>query len=170
MGHPLSVEQHTAEDLVRRIFSLQRSLHWISQHSMARVPGPGVALQGVMRMIGTDGEIRATDLAEKLGIGPAGLSRHVAELVDLGYVLRRSDPQDRRAYLLSLSDQGREALTQVTQIRSALLQQALEGWSEERARAAAELIDELSQTLNTSFRAMTPGNHPTPIPAGESTK
>lgn len=147
----MPVQQATAEDLTRNVFALQRALRYLTQLS-ADSGGPGVALQGVMRMIGEDGELRATELAAKLGIGPAGLSRHVAELEELGYVQRRPHPQDRRAYLIRLSELGETVLAQALTHRAAVLQETLSGWSEEQAQAAADSIGALSDTLFTSFR------------------
>ncbi|MDM7990783.1 MarR family transcriptional regulator [Arthrobacter sp. zg-Y877] len=157
----MPMQQETADDLIRKIFALQRTLRCVTQHS-ADHGGPGVALQGVMRMIGEDGELRATELAAKLGIGPAGLSRHVAELEELGYVRRRPHPQDRRAYLISLSELGESVLHDAMKNRAAVLQEALAAWSEDQARLAAETIGSLSDSLFTSIRRApgTPGRTP----------
>ena len=152
----MSVQQHTADVLARQVFGLQRALRHLTQHS-AGLGGPGVALQGVMRMIGEDGELRATELAAKLGIGPAGLSRHIADLEELGYVERRPHPQDRRAFLIRLSEQGETVLAQALKQRSAVLQQALAGWSEEEAKQAAASIEALSKTLLAQLGTSAPG-------------
>ncbi|MCC3273371.1 MarR family transcriptional regulator [Arthrobacter zhangbolii] len=147
----MPVQQATAEDLTRKVFALQRALRCVTQLS-ADSGGPGVASQGVMRMIAEDGELRATELAAKLGIGPAGLSRHVAELEELGYVRRRPHPQDRRAYLISLSELGETVLAQALAHRAAILQQTLSDWTEEQAQTASNSIGALSDTLFSSFR------------------
>ena len=171
----MPVQQHTAEDLARQVFALQRALRALTQHS-ADHGGPGVALQGVMRMIGEDGELRATELAAKLGIGPAGLSRHVAELEELGYVQRRPHPQDRRAYLIRLSGPGESVLAEALKRRSAVLQQTLSDWSEEQAQRALESIGALSNSLMASLRTPGPGlpdSAPapsTPTPQEQTTK
>ena len=148
----MPVQQDTAENLVREVFALQRALRALTHHS-ADHGGPGVALQGVMRMIGEDGELRATELAAKLGIGPAGLSRHVAELEELGYVQRRPHPQDRRAYLIRLSELGESVLDDSLKRRSVVLQQALSDWSEDQAELALTAIGALSNSLFASLRA-----------------
>ncbi|MCC3276629.1 MarR family transcriptional regulator [Arthrobacter sp. zg-Y20] len=152
----MPVQQHTAEELVRSVFALQRSLRALTHHSILD-GGPGIALQGVMRMIGEDGELRATELAAKLGIGAAGLSRHVAELEELGYVHRRPHPQDRRANLIRLSELGESVLAQSLNRRAAVLQQTLSEWSEEQAQLASESIGALSESLLTSLRTAAPG-------------
>ena len=168
----MPVQQHTAEDLVRKVFALQRALRSLTQHS-AKNGGPGVALQGVMRMIGEDGELRATELAAKLGIGPAALSRHIAELEELGYVHRRPHPQDRRAYLIRLSAVGESALAEALTHRSAVLQQTLSDWSEEQAQLVSESIGALSDSLSAAMHTMpgpgSPGAAPSILPPQEQT-
>ncbi|MCC9175523.1 MarR family winged helix-turn-helix transcriptional regulator [Arthrobacter sp. zg-Y179] len=156
----MPMQQETADDLIRKIFALQRSLRCVTQHS-ADIGGPGVALQGVMRMIGEDGELRATELAAKLGVGPAGLSRHVAELEELGYVRRRPHPDDRRAYLISLTALGESVLREALKGRAVLLQEALADWSEDQAQLASDTLGALSDALFTSIRRAPGAAEPT---------
>lgn len=165
----MAVDQQTAEELITRIFRLQRQLRCLAQRS-ADPRGPGSALQAVMRVIGEQPEMRATELAEKLGIGAAGLSRHISELVEMGYVCRRPHPDDGRAYLISLTPAGTQEVTDEMRRRSALLQQMLEGWTDEEARSASESLTKLTETLHTSIRATKPGTHQMSIPAGDKTK
>lgn len=152
----MSVRKQTAAVLVDRIFALQRVLRCVTAANL-RASDPGVALQGVLRIIGDAGECRATELASRLGVGASALSRHIAELEELDLVVRRPDPADRRAHLISLSDQGAQQVLATEQRRSELLQQALEGWSEEEADAAALVIERLSRTMNSAFRAKAAG-------------
>jgi len=46
--------------------------------------------------------IRQVDLADFLDIQPITLARMIDQLADIGYVERRADPKDRRAYQLFL--------------------------------------------------------------------
>lgn len=58
----------------------------------------GRALVGVARQQG----IRQVELAEYLDVQPITLARMIDQLSKLGYVERRSDPTDRRAFQLFL--------------------------------------------------------------------
>lgn len=157
----MSVRQETAEELVHQIFVLQRHLRCVTQQSVVS-SGPGAALQGVMRIISDSGELRATELAQQLGIGAAGLSRHISELEELGWVQRRPDPQDGRAFLISLSPAGRDALTAALNRRALLLQQMLSEWTEQQALDAAGSLGRLSETLHASTRAARAGDSTAP--------
>ena len=51
---------------------------------------------------------RLTELAAGANMTPQSMGEIVNELEDLGYVLRRPDPRDRRAKLIVLTDRGWE--------------------------------------------------------------
>ncbi|MCG2620974.1 MarR family transcriptional regulator [Arthrobacter sp. I2-34] len=152
----MGVDNETAAELTNSIFALQRQLRSATQ-LLADPAGPGFALQGVMRIIGEAGELRATELAARLGIGPAGLSRHIAELETAGYVVRRPHPEDGRAFLISLSEQGIEHMRAEVARRSASLQQVLADWTDAEARFAGEVLQRLTASLESALQEMKPG-------------
>ncbi|MFC5177583.1 MarR family winged helix-turn-helix transcriptional regulator [Nocardioides taihuensis] len=53
---------------------------------------------------------RLTELAHRAGMTPQSMAEIVDELVELGYVVRRPDPADRRAKLVVLTRRGRDAV------------------------------------------------------------
>ena len=63
----------------------------------------------VFAQISLDGS-RLTDLAQRAGMTPQSMAEIVGELVELGYVVRRPDPADRRAKLIVLTRRGRDAV------------------------------------------------------------
>lgn len=64
--------------------------------------------------IGRMGEgVRQNALAERIGIEGASLVRVLDELAAAGLVTRESDPSDRRANLLYLTDRGRQVTAEV---------------------------------------------------------
>lgn len=71
-----------------------------------------------LRVIGEDGPLRPSELADRLGIVARSATDSVSGLVTAGYVERQVDPDDRRAHLLALSPAGRAALAQVATIRT----------------------------------------------------
>lgn len=62
----------------------------------------------VFRFVREDG-MRLTDLAVHAGITKQSAGEMVDELVELGYVERTADPEDRRAKLICLTKRGEEA-------------------------------------------------------------
>ncbi|MET3720826.1 MarR family transcriptional regulator [Arthrobacter sp. UYEF21] len=151
----MALAPDTAADLVYRIFDLQRVVRCVAAASF-RGQDTGVALQGVLRYVG-EGESRATHLAERLGVGAPVLSRHIADLEEQGYVIRRQDPKDGRAQLVALSPAGVEKLRQIEEDRTETLQHYLSDWSQEDAADAARSLGKLSDSLKQSARAATAG-------------
>jgi DNA-binding MarR family transcriptional regulator len=151
----MAVAPDTAADLVYRIFDLQRVVKCVAAASL-RGKDTGVALQGVLRFVG-EGESRATHLAERLGVSAPVLSRHIADLEDQGYVIRRPDPDDGRAQLVALTQPGVDKLRQIEEQRAARLQEYLQDWSQEDAEATARTLKKLSESLKHSARAKAAG-------------
>ena len=57
-----------------------------------------------------DRRLRMQDLAARAVLSRTRVSRIVTELADAGYVERQEDPADRRAWLATLTEQGRAVL------------------------------------------------------------
>lgn len=157
----MAVRPDTAADLVYQIFDLQRAVRCIATANV-RGQDTGVALQGVLRFVG-EGEARATRLAERLGVSAPVLSRHIAELEEQGYVVRRQDPNDGRAQLVALTPSGLDKLRRIEEQRTAVLQDYLRDWSEEDAGNTARTLHKLTESLKNSARATAAGN-PTTTP------
>lgn len=152
----MAVAPDTAADLVYQIFDLQRAVRCIATANV-RGQDTGVALQGVLRFVG-EGEARATRLAEKLGVSAPVLSRHIAELEEQGFVVRRQDPDDGRAQLVALTPAGLQKLRHIEEQRTAVLQDYLRDWSEEDAGNTAKTLHKLTESLKKSARATAAGN------------
>lgn len=151
----MSVESNAAAKLVYQIFDLQRAVRCVAAANL-RGQDTGVALQGVLRFVG-EGESRATHLAERLGVSAPVLSRHIAELEEHGYVVRRPDPEDGRAQLIALSAVGAEKLRVIEDQRTATIQGLLADWSEDDVELTARTLKKLAESLRTSARATTAG-------------
>jgi DNA-binding MarR family transcriptional regulator len=152
----MSVAPNAAAKLVYQIFDLQRAVRCAAALNL-RGQDTGVALQGVLRFVG-EGESRATHLAERLGVSAPVLSRHIAELQEQGYVVRRPDPEDGRAQLVALSQSGVQKLRDIEDQRTATLQGLLLDWSEEDVEQTAETLKKLAESLRTTARAKTAGS------------
>ena len=74
-------------------------------------------LSRALRVIGDAGPIRPSAVAERLDIAPRSASDSIATLLASGWIERTPDPEDRRAYRISLTPAGRELSAQVHAIR-----------------------------------------------------
>jgi DNA-binding MarR family transcriptional regulator len=80
------------------------------------------------------------------------VSRQVAHLVDLGYVERRPDPADRRAYHLALTEAGARALETRRRARDEHLAHLTRNWTDDDRRTLARLLDRLAGDLTQELR------------------
>jgi DNA-binding MarR family transcriptional regulator len=60
----------------------------------------------VIGIIGTKGEIMSSTIGDCIGMDKSSLSRMVDDLEKKGMVLRKTDSEDRRKVLISLTDKG----------------------------------------------------------------
>ena len=63
-----------------------------------------------LRRAGDPFVLRPTDLARQLMLSPAGMTGRLDRLDRAGLVERRPDPDDRRSWLIQLSEQGRRVV------------------------------------------------------------
>lgn len=88
---------HAHHQVIRR---LDRELR--EEHDL-----PLAAYDVLLRLARAPGRAsRMTDLAERVMLSPSGLTRLVDRLVSKGLVERRTDPEDARVALASLTEEG----------------------------------------------------------------
>ena len=85
-----------------------------SQYSLSQATALPVLILG---RLGQDG-VRPGVLADALGLEPSSLVRVIDLLIENGLIERHDDPQDRRAKILQLTQDGR---TRAAQMEEALL-------------------------------------------------
>lgn len=78
-----------------------------------------------------EGEVRLSELAEIEGLNATMLSRVVSDLCDGGLVSRVSDDRDRRAAWVKSTAAGRKLAERMRRERTAAVNNALEGLTEE---------------------------------------
>ena len=93
--------------------------------------------------------INQRDLAEILEIESITLVRHIDRLEAKGWVERRRDPNDRRAWRLHLNAQVQPILDKMREFSELTRKEALAGISEEESE---ELIDRLLQIKSNMLR------------------
>lgn len=84
--------------------------------------------------------INQRDLAEILEIENITLTRHIDRLEEKGFVERRRDPADRRAWNLYLNDKVQPILDRMRELSAITRGEALRGFSEAETE---KLIDQL---------------------------
>jgi DNA-binding MarR family transcriptional regulator len=75
----------------------------------------------VIKIIGMEGEIMPSTIGKYTGMEKSSLTRMVDDLEKKGIVFRKTDPEDRRKVLVSLTDKGLECYNYFNEIADELL-------------------------------------------------
>lgn len=93
----------------------------------------------LVRLASTGGE-RLTDVATAFGVGKPTVSRQVAVLEGLRLLDRSPDPQDARAQVLRLTQEGAARLDRARSARRQRFRELLQQWPEDEVTALADLL------------------------------
>ncbi|OIQ83581.1 putative HTH-type transcriptional regulator YusO [mine drainage metagenome] len=107
-NQPIIRERTDAQTAARLRLILVRLTRAVRQHGAADLTPSQLS---ALSTIEDFGPLRLSDLATRESIGPSVATRVVASLEDLGYVQRKGDATDRRAFLIDLTSAGRAILT-----------------------------------------------------------
>jgi MarR family transcriptional regulator, organic hydroperoxide resistance regulator len=76
----------------------------------------------VIKIIGMEGEIMPSTIGKYTGMEKSSLTRMVDDLEKKGMVFRKTDPEDRRKVLVSLTDKGLDCYNYTNEITDELLE------------------------------------------------
>jgi DNA-binding MarR family transcriptional regulator len=131
----------SVEAAARALLTTSRALLGISVRSVAAAPVPVTVPQHrLLVLVSSEGPRRMGRLAEDLGVNQSNASRLVDRLVEQGLVRRVPDPEDGRASLVEVTDEGRALLDAVNEHRLTELRAIVEEMpARSRGSAAAVL-------------------------------
>lgn len=84
--------------------------------------------------------INQARLAELLEIEPISLARLIDRMAQAGWVERRPDPQDRRAWQLFITEKAKPLFAEMIEIGREVRAEALHGFSAEESDTIMELL------------------------------
>ncbi|MGW1022979.1 MarR family winged helix-turn-helix transcriptional regulator [Streptomyces sp. NPDC002577] len=148
-GSASEAPEHGAD---REFLSLERELTVFLRRAratsgeMAREVHPDLepAAYGLLVRLDERGQQRATELAAYIGVGKATMSRQLRALEELGLVAREPDPADGRAWLVHLTDEGRDRFRTVRDARRARYVRQLADWDRMEVAELARLLHQLN--------------------------
>ena len=92
--------------------------------------------------------MRQNELAEQLEMEPIAIGRVIDRLQKAGFVERRADPADRRAWRLYLTPRAHSVVGDMEQISSELFHQAQRGISAADMKAMMGMLTRMKDNLN----------------------
>jgi DNA-binding MarR family transcriptional regulator len=108
---------------------------------------------GIMCQLADDGPHRLGALAQAFGLDPSTITRQVQALEEAQLAVRSTDPSDRRASLLDLTEEGRRALEQTRSTRRERLRTVLTEWSEDERADFARLLTKFNHSVDELMAA-----------------
>lgn len=136
------------ERLEREISLLLRRSRSVLRTLATRLhPDVDAASYAVLLAIARSAPLRLVDLAEEFGLDKSTMSRQVSSLLALGLVVRRPDPEDGRAFLLELGEEGRARLEEVSRARHEEFRSRLASWSADEVATLADGLTRLATSL-----------------------
>lgn len=112
----------------------------------ARVKLTGAAQQ-VLRRVIEESPVRISDLARRIQMGDAAVSRQVTSLEEQGLAARASTPEDGRVAMVRPTPAGRRAGRRLRRAADEIFQERLSEWSARDLASLAELIERLARDL-----------------------
>ena len=126
--------EHEMGVLVRRIRRV------IAERARMVHPDLSPVAYSMLMALNDSGPRRASDLVEMFAIDKGAVSRQVGSLLELGMIERSPDPEDRRAAILAITDEGSRRLATIAAIRRQEVGQRLSGWSNEDLQAFVDMM------------------------------
>ncbi|MBL1073888.1 MarR family transcriptional regulator [Nocardia sp. 2] len=130
-------------DLPDLFFRTARRIRRTQQSGLAPL-GLTPAQARALRILGhTPDPLRMSALADRLGIVPRSATTVVDALEAAGLATRTPDPANRRAVLVTLTEQGRTALNRMAEARRTAARDLFATLSPARRRTLYEILAEL---------------------------
>lgn len=103
------------------------------------------ASYSVLATLQHHGPQRMTFIARHLGIGKPTLSRQTATLASRGWITKVTDPEDGRAQVISLTDEGQARLESAQRDRAERFLDMLQPWDEDEINTLSGLLSKLNR-------------------------
>lgn len=95
--------------------------------------------------------INQTGLAEMLEIEPISLARLIDRMEQAGWVERRPDPKDRRAWLLFLTAKTKPMFTKMVEVGKEVREEALAGFTAAEREHILEMMVRVRRNLSRNL-------------------
>ncbi|PYC68164.1 MarR family transcriptional regulator [Streptomyces tateyamensis] len=98
------------------------------------------------------GQVRVTEVGAHFGVGKATISRQIKTLEELGLVAREPDPQDGRAWLVSVTADGERRYLRAHEARLASFRELLGSWEPADLAQFARLLARFNDSAQRLYR------------------
>lgn len=153
-GDPVASDDRHATAILSvedSISTLSRKLQLIVRNAASAVdPSLQPVSYRLLRTIQRCGTVQASVAADMLVVDRSVISRQVRQLEDLGLVETRTDPDDGRARILALTEEGNRRMRSVNPTNRTIMHGLLSSWSAEELESFAAQVERLNETADTA--------------------
>lgn len=121
----------------------------LSSWEQSIVEGSGITLSQMhtIEILGENNLIKMKDLASKIGVTTGTLTVMIDNLEKKGLVSRIPNPEDRRSYVIQLSDTGKEHYKRHSNFHLELTRECLSDFSEEDVKLFEMLLSKFTSRI-----------------------
>lgn len=148
-------EQAQYEELVRQFSAFGAVKREMGRTLPSDCPAGSAA---VLTLLSRHGHMRMSKLAELLAVDMSVTSRHVAHVVDRGWIERSPDPADKRSRILRLTPAGVAQVDRLSRCTTQMLAQRLSDWTDDEVAQLTRLM----ARLRSCFDEQSPRTPATP--------
>jgi len=156
----VAISLETATRLSTDLVTVMKRFQSMRQHAPKLHPGVEAASYPILFNL-ADEPRRVSLLAECVHSDASTVSRQVSLLVSHGLLVKVADPQDGRAFMVSLSAEGKELMERLKASRGEWFLQMLRDWEPADAEAFAEYLERFDRSFETSKDFFKPPTLPT---------
>jgi DNA-binding MarR family transcriptional regulator len=158
--HEPHLDRETAERVSVGLVRLVKLLQSMRQHAPRIHPAVDATAYPVLFNLAAEPR-RVSALAECVHSDVSTVSRQVSALVGHGLLAKVSDPDDGRAQVVRLSDEGQALLGSIRAQRNEWFRELMDDWTPEEASDFAAHLERLASALETSRESFA-ARRPTP--------
>ncbi|MBP1860875.1 MarR family winged helix-turn-helix transcriptional regulator [Rhizobium herbae] len=125
-----------------KLFELYHRVHRLVNESM-RDQGVSLARSKFLFFLSKLGPCRSTDIAEALNFAPRTVTEAIDGLERDKLVLRKPDPEDRRAKIVSITEVGRVVMEAAEHPRKLLIEEIFSALDDEQLDQMHEIVSRL---------------------------
>jgi len=114
------------------------------EHGVVKESGLTLPQMHTLEILGTDGDLRMTELAGKMGVTTGSLTVLVDRLERGGFVGRKPHETDRRSIRVGLTAEGERLFREHHKLHAQLTQEILCALSPEEASLFAAMLDRIT--------------------------
>jgi DNA-binding MarR family transcriptional regulator len=106
----------------------------------------------IARTLDESGPSSVNEIAKLLALDGSTVTRQLAAMQTRGFVTRSIDPDDGRAWIISLTETGRSEMLDVSEARRLRFAEFLDDWAPQDVAELGRLLEQFNRSLE-AFRA-----------------